>query len=416
MGFTLLTNIAELSTMVGDSPPQQNVDLLAQDDQILWFGPSSERPDIPRDALVEALDCTGKAALPGLVDSHTHLVFGHHRADEFALRVAGASYEEIAAAGGGIRSTVAWTRQWSEEQLLAAALTRLDAMLHRGVTCVEVKSGYGLDMETELKMLRVIRRCNEVHPIEVVATFLGAHTVPAEFKGAADRYLDVVVNEMLPAVAEEGLARFCDVFCEKGVFTVAQARRVLDAGAALGLKPKLHAEQLHRTGATQLGVELGATSVDHLEFASDEDIRSLADSGQTAAVLLPGATLFLGLKTWAPARRLLDAGVPVALSTDCNPGSCMCDDLPLMTTLGCTQLGMSPAEALRAVTYGAAVATGEAHRRGSIEVGKRADIAILDAESAVQMPYRFGRVPLHGLVIGGEITLGPGRDIGRFGV
>ncbi len=383
--------------------------VLARDGVIAWIGSTSDAAPVLQDEVVERLHCQGRAVLPGLVDAHTHLVFGGDRAGEFAQRASGVSYEDISRAGGGIKSTVKATRAASEDALTQAALPRLDAMLGRGVTCVEIKSGYGLDLETELKMLRVARRLDQAHPIHIVSTFLGAHTLPPEYAGRGDSYVELVCQEMIPAVAEAGLATFCDVFCETVAFSVDQTRRVLEAGLAHGLTPKLHSEQLHRTGGTALGVELGAASIDHLEFASDEDIQALADSKRTTAVLLPGATLFLGLNVWAPARRLLDAGVQVALSTDCNPGSCMCDDLPLMTTLACTRLKMSPDEALAAVTLGAASALGQAEQRGSIELGKVADLVVLGTDAEIDLPYRFGRVEPHAVVVGGRVVRGPGR-------
>ncbi len=408
MSATLLVGIGRLCTM-GPQGILEDAEVLIRDGRVAWIGGAGRHPAAPDGEVFERLDCQGRAVLPGFVDSHTHLVFGGDRASEFALRSCGVSYEEIARKGGGIKSTVAATRAASEDLLTQAALPRLDAMLARGVTCVEIKSGYGLDTAAELKMLRVAKRLQAEHPIEVVSTFLGAHTVPAEFAGKRAAYVDLVCEEMIPAAAEAGLARFCDVFCEEVAFTVAQTRRVLETGLKYGLLPKLHSEQLHHTGGTALGVELGAVSVDHLECASPADIQALADSKRTAAVLLPGATLFLGLDVWAPARALLDAGVEVALSTDCNPGSCMCDDLPLMTTLACTRLGMAPHEALRAITAGAAAALGLASERGALEVGKAGDCVVLDAVDEVQLPYRFGRIDPFAVVVGGRIVAGPGR-------
>ncbi|MFT7622064.1 MAG: imidazolonepropionase [Myxococcota bacterium] len=407
----LLTGIGRLVTMAANQTvadgTRLDVELIARDGRIAWIGPAGQgRAQIQAEEIFEALDCGGRAVLPGMVDAHTHLVFGGDRAAEFALRSSGVSYETISEQGGGIRSTVRATRAADPEALVEAARPRLDTMLSRGVTTVEIKSGYGLDVETELKMLRVARRLGETHAMNVVTTFLGAHTIPPEFAGNADGYVDLVVNEMIPAVAEEGLATFCDVFCETVAFSVAQTRRVLEAGIAHGLIPKLHSEQLHRTGGTALGAELGAASVDHLEFANEADIRALADSGQTTAVLLPGATLYLGLNDWAPARALLDAGVTVALSTDCNPGSCMCDDLPLMTTLACTRLGMSPHEALRAVTSGGAAALNLEAERGRAEEGLIADLQVLDCKDEVQLPYRFGRIPPYAVIAQGKIVIG----------
>jgi imidazolonepropionase len=410
MSALLLTDIGRLVTMGDDGRVLTDSTVLARNGQIAWIGEADEPPPLYDDEVVEVLNCRGRAVLPGLVDCHTHLIFGGDRSDEFARRSAGESYESIAKEGGGIQSTVRATRNATLEQLVEAALPRLDAMLGRGVTCVEVKSGYGLDLHTEIKMLRAAAYLNEHHPITVISTFLGAHTLPQEFATRRTAYLDLVCNEMLPAVADEGLASFCDVFCEEGVFTVAETERVLRAGIDLGLRPKLHAEQLHRIGGTQLAVSMGAVSVDHLEQADAADVQALADSESTVAVLLPGATLFLGMSDWAPARELLDAGVTVALATDCNPGSCMCDDLPLMTTLGCTRLGMSPAETLRAVTSGAAAALGLAEERGRLSVGCAADFWVPDVMDEAQIPYRFGRVGSFAVVAGGRVLVGPGRN------
>ena len=405
---TLLSGIGRLVTMEPDLGVVEDAQVLLEQGRIVWIGHGSEEVPSSHGAVRHHLDCGGRAVLPALVECHTHLVFGGDRADEFGLRSSGVSYEEIAKRGGGIRSTVRATRAASLDELVEAALPRVDAMLERGVTCVEVKSGYGLDLETELRMLRAARRLSELRPVRIVGTFLGAHTVPPEFHDRREAYLDRVCEEMIPAVAAEGLAAFCDVFCERGVFSVEESRRVLETGAKHGLVPKVHAEQLHHTGGTALGVALGAASVDHLERVTDDDVRLLARSGRTTAVLLPGATLYLGMDVWAPARKLLDAGVDVALSTDCNPGSCMCDDLPLMTTLGCTRLSMSPAEALRGVTLSAARALGLGAERGSIRVGKAADLLVVGAEHEQQIPYRFGRVRPFAVVSGGEIVRGPG--------
>jgi len=384
--------------------------LMVREGRVAWIGSDTDQPPIEENEVVERLDCGGRVVLPGFVDAHTHLVFGGDRADEFARRSGGESYESIAASGGGIQSTVVATRAASEEELVRAALPRLDAMLAKGVTTVEIKSGYGLDWETEHKMLRVIRFLREHHPMHVCATFLGAHTVPAEHRKNRDQYIDMVCEEMIPRVAEEGLAEFCDVFCEEGVFTVDETRQILEKGRAVGLRPKVHGEQLHRTGATQLAVSLGAVSVDHLERANEEDIAALAAQQQTTAVLLPGATLYLGWNDWAPARALLDAGVRVAIATDCNPGSCMCDDLPLMTTLACTRLGLSPHEALRAITRGGAHALGCGDTRGLLSVGSVADLVVLDTDNESHLPYRFGRVAPYAVLCSGQVVVAPGVE------
>ncbi len=388
-----------------------NATLIIDDGVISWVGPAADAPPVDRLVATEVLDCGGRVVIPGLVDCHTHLVFGGNRRDEFALRAAGATYAEIHARGGGIQSTVTATRALDDDALLALAAARARRMLERGVTTIEVKSGYGLDLATELRLLRVARRVAEVVPVRVVTTFLGAHSVPKEHKSAPERYLDLVVNEMIPAVAAEGLARFCDVFCERGVFSVDASRRVLEAGLAAGLTPKLHADQLHNTGAARLGAELGAASVDHLEQVDAHGIAALAEARHTVAVLLPASVVFLGEQRWPPARALLDAGVAVALATDLNPGSSMCDDLPLQTTFACARMGMSPREALRAITSSAAKALRMGDEVGSIVAGKRADVVVLDATHEEDVPYRFGQVRPFAVVAQGRVVLGPGRGL-----
>ncbi|MFT5433553.1 MAG: imidazolonepropionase [Myxococcota bacterium] len=407
MNTLLLVNIGRLVSLKPGDLARPDAQLLIRDGRVIWAGDRSEEPPVTTDEVVGKLDCGGRVVLPGLIDCHTHLVFGGDRAGEFAKRSSGISYETIAAEGGGIQSTVSATRATDEDELVRRGRGRLDRMLGHGVTCVEIKSGYGLDVETELKMLRVIERLNQSHPITLVATFLGAHSTPPEWSGNPAGYIDHVVTEMLPAVAKQGVAEFCDVFCEQNVFSVEQSRQVLEAGRHHGLIPKVHAEQLHRIGGTQLGVELGAASVDHLEAITDKDIELLAGS-ETVAVLLPGATLFLGMNEWPPARALLDAGVTVALSTDCNPGSSMCEDLRLMTTLGCTRMGMSPTETLRGVTWAGAVALRRQAERGHFGIGTVGDCVVFDTDNEVDLPYRFGQVAAWAVIVEGEIVRGPG--------
>lgn len=364
---------------------RRDVAVGVRDGTIAWIGP----PDIEAD---EVVDLDGRLLTPGLVDPHTHIVFGGDRADEYARRAAGASYLEIAAAGGGIAHTMKSTRAASLDALVALARPRLDALLRCGVTTAEVKSGYGLTLDAELKMLEVVRRLDAEHPIDLVATFLGAHTVPPEYKADRARYLDLVVDEMIPAVAAAGLAEFCDVFIEEGAFTLDEAERVLKAGLAHGLRPKVHADQLSPGGGAELAARLGAVSADHLEHVSDFGVALLAEAG-TVAVLLPGAAMFLGGDERPPARTLIDHGVRVALATDCNPGTCMTENLLLMLTLGMSRLGMSPSEVLTAVTAHAAQAVGRGDVAGTIAVGRPADLAVYDVPSHRHLPYRFGAIP-----------------------
>lgn len=360
-----------------------------RDGSIAWFGPDADAGAIDAD---EVVDLGGRLMTPGLVDPHTHIVFAGDRADEYARRAAGASYLEIAAAGGGIAHTMKSTRAASIDALVALARPRLDALLRCGVTTAEVKSGYGLTLDAELKMLDVVRRLDAEHPVDLVATFLGAHTVPPEYKSDRARYLDLVVDEMIPAVAAAGLAEFCDVFVEDGAFDLHEAERVLKAGLAHGLRPKVHADQLSPGGGAELAARLGAISADHLEHVSDDGIAQLAEAG-TVAVLLPGAAMFLGGDERPPARALIDQGVRVALATDCNPGTCMTENLLLMLTLGMSRLGMSPREVLTAVTAHAAQAVGRADVAGTIAVGRPADLAVYDVPSHRHLPYRFGAMP-----------------------
>jgi imidazolonepropionase len=339
--------------------------------------------------------------LPGFVDSHTHLVFAGDRTAEFSMRCGGAGYEEIARSGGGIVVTAEAVRSASEEELASAARGRLDAMLQEGTTTVEIKSGYGLSVEAELKMLRVIRSLQGQTPQTLIPTFLGAHVVPREFKDDRQGYLGLVVEEMLPEIAAAGLARYCDVFCEASAFSLDESRQVLRKAHDLGLGLRVHAEQLHRTGGARLGVEMGAASVDHLEFISEDDVQLLAQS-ETVATLLPGATLFLGMDAWPPARRLLDAGARVVLATDCNPGSSMTHNLLLMATLGCVRMGMRAEEALASITREAAQGLGMEGEAGVLTAGSRADWVLAEDRDPLGLVYQFGSNRVRGVMCGGE--------------
>lgn len=358
--------------------------LAVTDGHISWIGLTADAP-----AARETVDLQGRLLTPGLVECHTHIVFAGDRAAEYARRAAGADYLEIAAAGGGIAATMRATRAASVDALVALARPRLDRLLAQGVTTCEVKSGYGLSMAAELRILEAIKALNASHPVDLVATFLGAHTIPPDRRADRAGYIAEVIEQMIPAIAEAGLAEFCDVFVERGAFTLAEAERVLRAGLAHGLRPKVHADQLTSGGGAQLAAQLGAVSADHLERISAEGITALAAAG-TVAVLLPGAALFLGEDARAPARALLDAGVPVALSTDCNPGTCMTENLHLMLTLGMSRLGMSPREVLEAVTINAARAIDRHQVAGVLAVGRPADLAIFDVPDHPHLPYHFG--------------------------
>jgi imidazolonepropionase len=334
------------------------------------------------------IDAAGKAVLPGFVDSHTHFIFGGHRADEFAWRLKGLSYMEIMAQGGGIASTVAATRQTDLESMVEHGGRRLDAMLGFGVTTVEGKSGYGLDRDTEIRQLEAMAILNREHPLEIVPTYLGAHAIPGEYKARGDAYLDDIMATVLPEVATRGLAEFCDVFCEDHVFSVAQSRRLLSRAKSLGLKLTLHADEIAALGGAELAAELGAVSADHLLQASDAGIRGLADAG-VVATLLP-ITAF-GLKEpYARGRFMIDQGCAVALATDFNPGSCFSNSIPLLMALSTLYIGLSPEEALTAITLNGAAAIDRADRVGSLEVGKQGDAVILEYPSHRFIPYHLG--------------------------
>ncbi len=377
--------------------------IVVRDNRIAWIG--------PRDALPESYaslprhDAGGRWITPGLVDCHTHLVFAGQRADEFALRLQGASYEDIARRGGGIVSTVRATRMATEEHLYETSAPRLEALLAEGVTAVEIKSGYGLDLATERKQLRVARRLGQHYPISVYTTFLGAHAVPPEYAGRADDYIDEVVRKMLPALAGEGLVDAVDVFCERIGFTLAQSERVFAAASGLGLPVKIHAEQLSNLGGAQLAARYKALSVDHLEHLDEAGVAALREAG-TVAVLLPGAFYFLRETKLPPLDLLRRYEVPVALATDANPGSSPTTSLLLMLSLACTLLRMTVAEALLGVTRHAARALGQAHRHGVLEAARHADFVVWDIESPAELAYWFGRNPCRCVIRGGRIVHG----------
>jgi imidazolonepropionase len=358
------------------------------------------------------VDGHGSLVTPGLVDAHTHAVFAGTREAEFAMRVAGRSYEEIAAAGGGIRASVRSLRGTSEDELRVAAASRLRRAAAHGTTTCEIKSGYGLDLEAELKMLRVIRRLAESQPVGVVPTFLGAHEFPDEWRNDRDGYVGHVIYDMIPAVAEEHLARFCDVFCEEGVFSVEQSRAILDAGRSHGLIPKLHADELHASGGARLAAEVGARSADHLVCVSEDEVDALARS-EVAAVLLPGTTLSLGGTRFAPARTLIDAGVPVALATDLNPGSSMTESMQIIMSLGSMMLRMSPEEVLTAATVNAAYAIGEEGSVGALTPGRLCDLVVWEVDDLRAIPYHYGVNLARTVVRRGAVVWPPADGAGR---
>jgi imidazolonepropionase len=398
----LLHNISQLATCraeggQGDIHVIPGAAMVWDDATIRWVGAERELPSGYRQA--ERIDASGRLVIPGLVDCHTHLAFAGWRADEFEQRIRGRSYLDIARAGGGIASTVRQTRAATEEALVERAAGFLQEMLALGITTVECKSGYGLNEETELKLLRVYRRLAGEQPIRLVPTFLGAHIVPSELRENRTAYLDLLINEMIPLVAAEKLAVCCDVFVEESAFSVEEARRILRAGQAAGLAAKLHADQLSSGGGAELAAELGALSADHLEHVSETGIRAMAGTG-VVAVSLPLASLYLR-QSPMPARRLIDAGVPLAVATDFNPGSAPSYHLPLALTLAGTLQNMTPSEALKGATIYAARAVGLEDSVGSLEVGKAADFAVMDAPDVNQWLYHFRPNPCVMTVVSG---------------
>jgi len=386
----VLRNISQLATCPPGNPQHDagliiHAALAWRDGTVQWVGPLTDLP--PDYAAEPTVDCQGRLVVPGLVDCHTHLCFAGWRGDEFEARLQGATYQEIAAAGGGITRTVAATRGASIGELQRKANAALDAMLGLGVTTVECKSGYGLDEANELKQLEVYRRLNQSHPVDLVPTFLGAHVVPPEHRRCPGRYVDALCETIIPRVANLGLARFCDVFVEEGAYCVEDARRILGAAQALGLGLKVHADQLSAGGGALLAAEMGAVSAEHLEYVTPEGIEALATSG-TVAVSLPLASLYLR-ERYLPARALLEAGVPVAVATDFNPGSAPSFHLPLALTLACLNQSMTPQEALMGATTVAARAVSLEDRAGSLLPGYPTDLAIIDAPSLNHWLYHF---------------------------
>jgi len=366
--------------------------LLVRDGAIAAVGTRAKVEALPEARAAEKLDVGGRVVLPGFVDSHTHLIHAASRAEEYELKIAGATYEEIARKGGGILNSVKKLRAATPDALKERALGALKQFAAYGTTTLEAKSGYGLDLTSELKILKLHQELNAEQPLEIVSTFLGAHVVPAEFRGTkdgAEKYIDLLTQVLMPEVAEHKLAEFCDVFCDRGAFTQEQSKYILESGKKRGLTPRVHAEQLSRTGATQLAVKLGAASCDHLEQVNRVDIRALAAS-KTVATLLPGCDFHLGLKQYAPARELIDAGAIVALATDYNPGTSPTMSMPMILSMACTQLRMTPAEAITAATVNASYALKRERQIGSLEVGKQADLAVFEVDDYREIPYYFG--------------------------
>jgi len=394
----LIVNANELVTLSGENQKPRtgrqmreigiirDGGLAIKDGRIVAVGKTT---DVTRAFKAEnVISANGKIVLPGFVDPHTHLVFAGSREDEFQMRIEGASYMEILRAGGGILRTVRETRKASFEKLVDYGTETLDAMLEHGTTTIEAKSGYGLTTKDELKMLDVIQRLNQLHSVDVVPTFLGAHAVPPEFFNNPQAYVNLVTEEMIPKVSEKGLAEFCDVSCEKGVFSLEQARRILTAGKNSSLKPKVHADETSLLGGAELAAGIGAVSADNMLFSSDEGIKAMADKG-VVAVLLPATAFSLMSNRYADARVMINFGVPIAMGTDFNP-SCWVENQQLVIALACHFMKLTPAEAITAATINAAHAINRANEVGSLEVGKKADVTVLDVPNHKFLGYRFG--------------------------
>jgi imidazolonepropionase len=380
----------------------ENGALLARDGLVAAVGHRDEIEKLARSDACR-IDAAGSVVMPGFIDAHTHPVFAGTREDEYEMRASGATYQEIAARGGGIRSTVRKTRAASEEELFQVALSRVRQMLAHGTTTIEAKSGYGLSVEDELKILRVIRRLDRETPLDLIPTFLGAHEIPDEFRSSRQDYIRLVIDEMMPRVAVEKLARYADIFCESHVFTVEESRRVLRRAKELGLGIRFHADQLSLSGGARLAAELGARTADHLEWIDDEGIEAMRQAG-VIAVLLPGAVFNLGLTRYPPARRMIEAGLAVALATDFNPGSSPTPSMQMILSIACTQMRMTPAEAVTAATINAAYSLDIGARAGSFEAGKQADAVLFDCADYRQIPYFFGINHVRAVIKSGRVV------------
>jgi imidazolonepropionase len=419
----LLTNITQLITLQNGLVPRVGPSMakigLVEDgavaisgSRIVAAGPvDAVRSQCPAGKSTRVIDCRGRVVTPGFIDSHTHPVFADFRLDEYELRTEGVSYQEIAKRGGGIVSSLSGVRHASEEDLLSRSLRRLDGFLLHGTTTIEAKSGYGLTLMDEKKSLRVIRRLGELHPLDLVPTFLGAHAVPPESAGRKAEYIDRIVREMIPEIARKEMARFCDVFMEEGYFDGKETKKILSTAQSFGLGTKIHADELSPMGGAELAAGIGAVSADHLVCVSENGMRAMAERG-VIAVLLPGTTFFLGSKRYAPAREMIDLGVPVALASDFNPGSCPTRNLQQILSLAVTQMAVKPAEAMTAVTINAACAVDMEEDVGTLEPGKQADIAIFATEDFREIPYLFGSNHCETVIKRGKVVVEGGRLVG----
>lgn len=413
MGNLIIKNIAQLVTCSGFSAKKgkdmselsiiENATVVVTNGIITFVGKEGDKLPIENPADYKILDATGKAVLPGFIDSHTHFVFGGYREEEFSWRMRGDSYMSIMERGGGIHNTMNATRKASFHELKSSAKERLDRMLSLGITTVEGKSGYGMDKETELRQLEVMAALNEEHPVDIVSTFMGAHSTPKEYKGRENEFIDFLIREVMPEVKQRGLAEFCDIFCEKNVFDIDQSRRYLLAAKEMGFKLKLHADEIVCIGGAELAAELGAVSADHLLQASDKGISDMA-ANNVVATLLP-CTAFSLKEHFAHGREMIDAGCTVALATDLNPGSSFTSSIPLTFALACIYMKLSPEEAVTALTINGAAAVGKADKIGSIDVGKQGDLVVLDFPSYKFLPYHIGMNIVKKVVKKGEMIM-----------
>lgn len=397
----VIKNIGNLITMKGENRARikdelkdigriENGIVAIKDDEIIYVGQGKLPENIKVNDRTKIIDGHGKTVTPGLVDSHTHIVHGGSRENELAMKLKGVPYLDILAAGGGIHSTVKSTREAGFEELYKQARKSLDIMLGFGVTTIEAKSGYGIDdFETELRQLEVAKKLDQDHPIDLISTFMGAHAIPKSYEKDSEKFVDIIIKDMLPKVAEKDLASFCDVFCEEGVFTIDQSRRILLAGKELGLEAKIHADEIKPLGGAELAAEIGCVSADHLIAASDQGIKDMAKAG-VIANLLPGTGFNLQTGKFAKARYMIEQGVPIALSTDYNPGSCPTENLQLIMSFASLIMKMTPEEVITGVTINGAAALGKEEAIGSLEVGKKADITIFDSENLEYIIYHFG--------------------------
>ncbi|TAH63934.1 MAG: imidazolonepropionase [Gottschalkiaceae bacterium] len=411
----VIKNISQLVTMEGPDKPRikeemKNIGLIENGivviarDKIIYVGEGELPDDIESHEKTKIIDGRGKTVTPGLIDPHTHLVHGGSRENELPMKLNGMKYMDILKAGGGILSTVKATQNASFEELYKKAEKSLNIMLEFGVTTVEAKSGYGLDIETELKQLRVAKELNKNHPVDIVSTFMGAHAIPLEYKQNREEFVKIIINEMIPKVAEEKLAEFCDVFCEEGVFTIEETRRILNEAKEYGMYSKLHADEIEPIGGAELAAEIGAVSADHLVAASEQGMKMMAENG-VIADLLPATSFNLGSGKYANARKMIELGVPVALSTDYNPGSSPTENLQLVMSFASIMLKMTPEEVFSAVTINSACSLKRENSIGSIKIGKKADIVIFDSPNINYIIYHFGINHVDKVIKNGEIVI-----------